>query len=256
MRKPLVIGNWKMNLDATSAESLAREITEGVSQRDWDVDSGVCPPHPYLERVARVIQTGPVVLGAQNGHWADNGAFTGEVSMGMLVDVGCTYVIIGHSERRLYFGEQDSFIQKKVRAGLSAGLNVILCVGETEPERDEGITEQIIDGQLDGALTGLTGEGVQNLAIAYEPVWAIGTGKTATPEQAQQVHTFIREWVARGFDPDVAEDIRILYGGSVKPDNMASLIRMPDIDGALVGGASLRSDSFLEIARHAAEGGF
>jgi triosephosphate isomerase len=256
MRRPLVMGNWKMHLTAASTESLAREIAEGIFERGWNVDVGVCPPHPYLERVAGVVRATDVVLGAQNGHWAENGAFTGEVSMEMLVDVGCDYVILGHSERRVYFGERDSFIQKKVAAGLSRGLHVILCVGETEPQRDDGVTEEVIDGQLDGALTGLSVDSAQKLAIAYEPVWAIGTGKTATPEQAQQVHAFIRRWVARGIGPVFAEDMRILYGGSVKPDNMASLMSMPDIDGALVGGASLRGDSFLGIVRHAAERGY
>jgi triosephosphate isomerase len=256
MRKPLVMGNWKMNMNAVSAETLAQEIAEGISQRGFDLDVAVCPPFPYLQRVADMVRGSSVGLGAQNAHWSEEGAFTGEVSMGMLVDVGCTYVIVGHSERRLYFGEQDSLIQKKVVAGLSNGLHVVLCVGETETQRDKGITEEVIDGQLSGALTDLDRERVTKLAIAYEPVWAIGTGKTATPDQAQLVHSFIRRWVARGIDPGTAENIRILYGGSVKPDNMASLISMPDIDGALVGGASLRSDSFLGIMHHAAERGY
>ena len=220
---------------------------------DPKVDIAVCPPFTLLHPLAADLAGAPIALGAQNCYCEPEGAFTGEVAPLMLRDAGCAYVIIGHSERRQHFGETGDLLHRKTRAALEAGLAVIYCVGETLDEREAGRTEAVVERQLAEVLADdIT---VERLTIAYEPVWAIGTGKTATPEQAQQVHAFIRRWVARGFDPGVAEDIRILYGGSVKPDNMASLMSMPDIDGALVGGASLRSDSFLGIARHAAERG-
>ena len=254
MRVPIVFGNWKMNLDRTAISSLAKEIVTGLHHDCTVVDVGICPPFPYLERTAAILEGSNVYLGAQNGHWAESGAYTGEVSMSMLVDAGCRFVIIGHSERRQYFGETDEIVSRKINSALNAGLRVILCVGETEEQRDQGITKKIIAGQLTGALAGKAESDMPDMVIAYEPIWAIGTGRTATTDQAQEVHAFIREWLSKEFGTTTAESVRIQYGGSVKPNNMAALISMPDIDGALVGGASLKSDSFLEIVSHAADG--
>ncbi len=249
IRRPTIVGNWKMHLNGEGAERLASEIRRGLGE-GGAVDVAVCPPFPYLSRVLRVIEGSPIALGAQDGHWEPQGAYTGWVAMDMLVDVGCRYVIVGHSERRQFAHETDDEIGNKVRAGLAKGLRVILCVGETEPERVHGFTEAVLDRQLKGALGGLPSEGASGLIVAYEPVWAIGTGRTATPELAQEAHHFIRSWVEARLGPAVASNLVILYGGSVKPENMASLGAMPDIDGALVGGASLRAESFLQIIRH------
>ncbi|MCU0611050.1 MAG: triose-phosphate isomerase [Candidatus Eisenbacteria bacterium] len=252
-RRPLVVGNWKMHLDGAGAERLAGEIRDGLPP-GASVDVGVCPPFPYLCRVSPVLKGSAVALGAQDGHWEQQGPFTGWVSMAMLVDVGCSSVIIGHSERRQFGRETDDEIGRKVRAGLDQGLGVILCVGETGPERDAGVTEAIVARQLSGALEGLASRGIRGLVVAYEPVWAIGTGKTATPALAQEAHQFIRQWILGRLGSDVAQQVRILYGGSVKPDNMRALAEMPDIDGALVGGASLQASGFLDIVRQAAAG--
>ena len=252
MRVPIVFGNWKMNMDRTGSAALAREIVTGLNHGCNDVEVGICPPFPYLERIAAILEGSTVYLGAQNAHWAEHGAYTGEVSMSMLVDVGCRYVIIGHSERRQYFGETDDIVSRKIGFALETGLRIIVCIGETEEQRDQGITERIIAAQLQGAFSGRTPSDMADIVIAYEPIWAIGTGRTASKEQAQEVHAFIRGWLRDRFGEETAEIVRIQYGGSVKPDNMASLIAMPDIDGALVGGASLKSDSFLEIISHAA----
>jgi len=254
MRIPIVFGNWKMNLDRTSGAALAREIVTGMNHGCSDVDVGICPPFPYLERTAAILEGSNVYLGAQNAHWAHKGAYTGEVSMSMLVDVGCRFVIIGHSERRQYFGETDEIVAQKIGSALEVGLRVIVCVGETEEQRDQGVTKKIISGQLHGALNDRTKSDLPDMVIAYEPIWAIGTGRTASTGQAQEVHAFIRDWLGEKFGETTAQSVRIQYGGSVKPNNMAALISMPDIDGALVGGASLKSDSFLEIVTQAADG--
>jgi triosephosphate isomerase len=215
------------------------------------VEVAVCPPFPYLIPVAKALQGTTIKVGGQNMHWEEEGAFTGEVSPRMLKDAGCHFVIMGHSERRQFFGETDEKINKKIKKALSIGLAPIVCVGELLAEREAGTTEKVIRTQLEGCFKNLTPEEMKKLVIAYEPVWAIGTGKTATPEQAQEVHRFIRGWLSGAFGKDAAESIRIQYGGSVKPDNAKALMSQPDIDGALVGGASLKADGFAAIVRAA-----
>jgi len=251
MRKPLVAGNWKMFTTRSVAEKLAADVVAGF-HLEQKVDVAVCPPFPYLSTVAAVLRQNVVALGAQNLYPEREGPFTGEVSPTMLLDLGCRYVIIGHSERRQHFGESDSFINRKVKAGLTEGLSVILCVGETLEEWEKGQTEAVIGRQLAGALADLPAETVSNLALAYEPVWAIGTGRNATPQQAQKVHAYLRNLIRQQYGGDAADRLVIQYGGSVKPDNAQSLMSMPDIDGALVGGASLRADQFLSIVQAAA----
>ncbi len=245
MRKPLIVGNWKMNMDRQGAVELARGLVE--SKVGGDVEVGVCPPFVYLIPVYEVIKDSQIKLGAQDVYVEPKGAFTGEISPVMLKDVGCEYVIIGHSERRHIIGEGDELINKKLRSAIENGLKPILCVGEKLEERDAGNTERVVETQLAGGLDGLSAEQLKDLVIAYEPVWAIGTGRNATPEQAEEVHIFVREWVKNRFGQEFAENIRIQYGGSVKPSNAYELISQPDIDGALVGGASLKVDDFVGI---------
>jgi triosephosphate isomerase len=247
VRRTLIAGNWKMNLNRAEAISLAKAIVAGASQVAADVDLLVCPPAVYLEAVHNVVGE-KVALGAQNVYCEANGAFTGEISTNMLIDLGCRYVILGHSERRHLIGETDALVNRKVAAALSAGLTPILCVGEMLADREADQTEQVVSDQLNGSLAGLTADQMQNVVIAYEPVWAIGTGRTATPEQAQHAHFQIRQWLAKRFSQLVADKIQILYGGSAKPENVSSLLSQPDIDGGLIGGASLKADSFLSIA--------
>jgi triosephosphate isomerase len=250
MRKKFIAGNWKMFTTAAGAEQLATAVVKGLgSENRFAV--AVCPPFPYLERVAKVVRGTPVGLGGQNLYPEKEGAFTGEVSPTMLVDVGCQYVIVGHSERRHKLGETDPFINRKVHAGLAAGLTVIVCVGETLQEREANQTEKVLDGQITLGLAGISAESLKHLVLAYEPVWAIGTGRNATPEQAQEVHAFLRRRVGESCGTDAAAALIIQYGGSVKPDNAAQLLKQPDVDGALVGGASLQADQFLAIARAA-----
>jgi triosephosphate isomerase (TIM) len=250
MRAAVVAGNWKMYTNAAEAEALVRGLAPLVSGVK-NVEVAVCPPFPYLIPVAKALQGTQVRVGGQNMHWEDEGAFTGEVSPRMLTDAGCRFVILGHSERRQFFGETDEKINKKIKKALSSGLTPIVCVGEMLAEREAGTTEKIIRGQLEGCFQSLTPGDMVKLVIAYEPVWAIGTGKTASPEQAQDVHRFIRAWLSGAFGKDTAESIRIQYGGSVKPDNAKALMSQPDIDGALVGGASLKADGFAAIVRAA-----
>ncbi|HEV3116110.1 MAG TPA: triose-phosphate isomerase [Gemmataceae bacterium] len=250
MRKKFVAGNWKMFTTASSATALARAVAQGVGSEDR-VSVAVCPPFPYLERVRDALRGSNVALGAQNLYPEREGAFTGEVSPGMLADVGCKYVILGHSERRHKLGETDEFINRKVLAALQAGLQVILCVGETLAEREAGKMEEVVTTQLAGGLTQIGREMMSRLSIAYEPVWAIGTGRNATPEQAQLAHAFIRRQIADQISGEVAAALVIQYGGSVKADNATSLLSQPDVDGALVGGASLKADEFLAIVRAA-----
>jgi len=250
MRKKFVAGNWKMFTTAASARELAKAVAAGVGKDDR-VLVAVCPPFPYLTEVAKAIAGSAVQLGAQNLYPAKEGAFTGEVSPTMLVDIGCRYVILGHSERRHKLGETDAFINQKVHAALAAGLSVILCVGETLEERQKNHTESVLATQLRGSLAGLTGEVCPRLVVAYEPVWAIGTGQNATPDQAQQAHAFIRRQIALQFGEEPARSLPIQYGGSVKPDNAAVLMHEPDVDGALVGGASLQAQQFLAIVQAA-----
>ena len=251
MRNFLVAGNWKMH----GGEAANRELVAGiladapVSDR---VSLLVCPPYPYLASVASQLKGSPVALGAQNVSEYEAGAYTGEVAPGMLTDVGCSYAIVGHSERRTLYGESSAQVADKMAAALGAGLIPILCVGETLEERETGRTEQVVAEQLGAAVERNGIAAFASAVIAYEPVWAIGTGKTATPEQAQDVHRYIRSLLAEQ-DASVAENVQILYGGSVKGDNAAGLFGMPDIDGGLIGGASLKAADFLAIARAAAE---
>ncbi|HLT92370.1 MAG TPA: triose-phosphate isomerase [Woeseiaceae bacterium] len=248
MRDYLIAGNWKMNGGSDANAALVRGILSGAS--DLSCKLLICPPFPYLVPVAEMLRGTPVALGAQNVSEHRPGAYTGEVAAAMLTDVGCEYVIVGHSERRSLFGESNATVAAKFKAALAEGLVPILCVGETLEQREAGDTEQVIDAQLDAVLEGAGLEGFARAVVAYEPVWAIGTGRTATPEQAQAVHRHIRERLAAQ-DAGIAERLPILYGGSVKGDNAAGLLAMPDIDGGLIGGASLKAEEFLAIARAA-----
>ncbi len=249
-RTPIVAGNWKMNLDRSRGVSLAA-VVAGRRGEAGSVEIVVCPPTVYLVPVAEAeAQTGSDVgVGGQNASDKQSGAFTGEVAPGMLVDVGCQYVILGHSERRTLFGETDASVNAKTKAALAAGLVPIVCVGETLEEREAGRTEAVVTAQVNGSLAGLDAASLEKLVVAYEPVWAIGTGKVATSEQAQEVHATIRRLLAGLSSTATADKVRIQYGGSVKPDNAAVLAACPDIDGALVGGASLDADGFLAIAK-------
>jgi triosephosphate isomerase len=249
-RTPLIAGNWKMNLGPEEATKLIKGIAEGINDIEG-VEVLVAPPFTSLAAVKEAIGESPIFLAAQNMHWKKSGAFTGEISPQMLIEAGCSHVILGHSERRSLFKETNEMIDLKVNAAIAAGLIPIICVGETLEERDSGNTFEVVKEQLAGSLKGLTdaGEMPNTTILAYEPVWAIGTGRTATPDQAQEVHHFIRGWIIEAFDTDTADNTRILYGGSVKPDNAKDLMARPDIDGALVGGASLKVDSFMGIIR-------
>jgi len=246
-RRPLIAGNWKMYHTSAEAADFVRQFVPMVSAVE-DRDIMIAPAFPALEIVARGIQGSRVALGAQNVFWETEGAYTGEVSAKMLAAAGCRYVIIGHSERRQYFGETDATINRKLRATLKAGLIPVMCIGETEKERDAEKTFSVLDNQLKKGLESFVAEELGSLVIAYEPVWAIGTGKTASSAQAQEAHHFIRSVVAALFGSDLSTALRILYGGSVKPENITELMAMADIDGALVGGASLKPDSFGRIA--------
>ncbi len=246
MRKSVIAGNWKMNNDLGESQKLVSEILNGLGNDD-KCDVIVCPPFTSLNEVYSLIKDTNVKLGAQNMYFKDNGAFTGEISAGMLKAVGCDYVIIGHSERRTYFGETDELINDKIRKAISCDLKPIFCVGELLEQREAGITNDIVKGQLINGLQGITADEIENIIIAYEPVWAIGTGKTATPDQAQEVHQFIRGIISDMYSAEVAANLIIQYGGSVKPENASALLSRPDIDGALVGGACLKADSFLSI---------
>ncbi len=248
MRKKFVAGNWKMFTNKATARQLAAVVIRGLGE-EQRISVAVCPPFPYLPAVAEALLGGSVALGAQNCYHEKEGAFTGEVSPAMLVDVGCRYVILGHSERRHKLGESDAFINRKVHAALGAGLEVILCLGETLQERQTDRTEAVLESQLSGSLSGLDAAALRHVVLAYEPVWAIGTGQNATPQQAQQAHAFIRRQIRQRFGEESASALPIQYGGSVKPENAASLFGQPDVDGGLIGGASLNADHFLAIVR-------
>jgi triosephosphate isomerase len=250
MRKPFVAGNWKMNLDRRRSVELAERLGAEVGDVA-DVRLAVCPPFVYLPAVGEALAGTAVDLGAQDMYFEDEGAYTGEVAGAMLLDVGCRYVILGHSERRHVLGEDDALVSRKVRKAISAGLEPIVCVGETLAQRQAGETERVVSGQLRAALEGVSADRMATVTIAYEPVWAIGTGQTATPRQAQDVHRLLRGLLAELYGGEPAEQATIQYGGSVKPDNAAELMSMPDVDGALVGGASLKADAFAEIVRAA-----
>ena len=246
MRRPFIAGNWKMNLTKAEAVALAKGVAE-QTPRDGKVEVAVCPPAVYLDAVAAALQGSSVGLGAQNVYFENNGAFTGELSTAMLLDVGCKYVIVGHSERRQLMGETDADVNKKAQKALAAGLIPIVCVGETLAQREAGQTLNVVQSQFDGSLAGISAADMNKVVIAYEPVWAIGTGKVATTAQAEEVHAALRGLLQSRYNSEVAEAVRIQYGGSVKPDNAAELLAQPNIDGALVGGASLKADSFLGI---------
>jgi len=247
-RRPILAGNWKMFMTAAPAKELAAALAETVGQVD-DVDVVLIPSFTVLGEVREAIAGANIGLGAQNCHFAEKGAFTGEVAPQMLVDAGCRYVVIGHSERRHIFGETSELCNKKIKAALAVGLTPIYCIGELLEEREEGRTFAVLEEQLEEGLAELTLDEAKQLVIAYEPVWAIGTGKTAMPQQAQEVHETVRNWLSERFDAATANGLRIQYGGSVKPDNVDELMACPDIDGALVGGASLKVDSFSRIVR-------
>ena len=246
MRRPFIAGNWKMNLDRAGATALAAGLAKEAQGVDG-VDMAVCPPYVYLEAVAAAVTGSKIGLGAQNVYHQPKGAFTGEVSTAMLLDIGCKYVILGHSERRHVLGESDSEINRKVRSALDAGLIAIVCVGELIEQRKAGATMDVVASQFAGSLAGISAEQMKQVVIAYEPVWAIGTGEVATPQQAEDVHLGLRKIMEVRYNTEVAESVRIQYGGSVKPDNAAELLGQPNIDGALVGGASLKVDSFMGI---------
>ncbi len=248
-RRPMIAGNWKMYKTCPEAEQTAGELIQKLKGAS-DLDIMIAPPATALTVVSRIIRDTPVDLGAQNLFWENEGAYTGEVSAPMLASAGCRYVIIGHSERRQYFGETDENVNKKIKAALAAGLVPVICVGETESEREAQKTFSILDKQMKNGLEDLTAEEFGGSVIAYEPVWAIGTGKTATSDQAQEVHAWLREFLEKRFGKETAGATRILYGGSVKPGNIAELMALPDIDGALVGGASLKPDTFSEIINY------
>jgi triosephosphate isomerase len=251
MRRPILAGNWKMNMTIAQATDFVRDIRRGLNDIKG-VDRVLCPPFTALAPVKDLLSATQIGLGAQNMYWEEKGAYTGEVAPGMLKEL-CQYVILGHSERRAYFGETDEGVNRKIKAALANGLTPIVCVGETEAEYDAGQTEQVVSGQVRGCLEGLAAEQVAGLVLAYEPIWAIGTGKAATAAGAGTVIGLtIRGTVARLYNEGVAQAVRVQYGGSVKPANVAEFMAHPDIDGALVGGASLKPD-FVELVRIAAE---
>eukprot|EP01041_Mallomonas_annulata_P005658 gene5658-11415_t len=252
-RLPFIAGNWKMNTDLTSAIALANEVAEMTKDIDPNkLELGLVPPFPFIYEVFKTVQSTPqkLKIGAQSVYFEKKGAFTGAVSSTMLKSVGCSYVLVGHSERRKIFGEQDGEINNEMRSVLEAGLTPILCIGETKEEYVLGLNQQVCNLQLAKDLRGLTAEEISKLVIAYEPVWAIGTGLSATPEIAQTVHASIRNWLGKNYGQDIAQNLRILYGGSVTPETVDDLMKCPDIDGALVGGASLTAATFSRIAHY------
>ena len=244
MRRSLVVGNWKMNGTLASAKSLAEAIVSGIENANADI--AVCPPFVYLRDIDQVLQDSHLKFGAQNVADQESGAYTGEISASMLKDINCTYAIVGHSERRSYYGDTNESVAERFSQALSQSIIPILCVGETLEQREQGKTFQVVDEQLNAVINLAGIVSFENAVIAYEPVWAIGTGKTASDEQAQEVHQYIRQQIAKR-DQSIADKIQILYGGSVKPDNAKALFAMTDIDGGLIGGASLDAESFLKI---------
>jgi len=250
MRPPLIAGNWKMNGLVQEARDLAVGLRKELASHAGPPEVLVCPPFLALGAVREALEGSPLRLGAQDVHWEAKGAFTGEVSTAMLKDVGCSAVILGHSERRHIMGETNEMVNRKLKAALAAGLLPIVCVGELLEERNMGDTRAVVERQLTKGLDGLTPEETSKVVLAYEPVWAIGTGKTATPRQAGEVHHYLRKLVSQRAGESVAAGLRILYGGSVTPDNVKELMAEEDVDGALVGGASLKVDSFLKIVRY------
>lgn len=250
MRKTIIAGNWKMNHTGQDAKEMITGLVGRVSQ-DVKAEVVIAPVFPYLPMAVELTKGSPIHVAAQNMHWEESGAFTGEVSPAMLVDIGVTHVIIGHSERRTYFNETDETVNKKTKAALAHNLTPIVCCGETLEQREEGIMQSWIEGQIEKALEGISADDLAKVVIAYEPIWAIGTGKTATAGQAQEVCSIIRKKIAALYSADVADSVSVLYGGSVKGGNVAELTGSPDIDGGLVGGASLKVDDFMAIIDNA-----
>ncbi|MBI5476547.1 MAG: triose-phosphate isomerase [Ignavibacteriales bacterium] len=253
MRRKVIAGNWKMNKDIHETANLIVELMDRMKDFKNQVDVIICPPYTSLVVAKSLIKDFPIKLGAQNMSQYDDGAYTGEISVTMLTAIGCQYVILGHSERRQYFKETDDLINSKVKKALSAGLTPIVCIGETLEEREAGVTDKIITTQIKGVLRELSSSEVEKIIIAYEPVWAIGTGKNATPEQANQVHKLIRKLIGQLYSWALAEKILIQYGGSMNAENAASLLSQSDIDGGLIGGASLKSDAFVTIIQAGVE---
>lgn len=247
MRRKIVVGNWKMNKTVAESTELATAVIAALGDGCSGCEAGIAPTYPALDAVGRALDGSGIALVAQNCHYEDDGAYTGEVSTGMLKAVGCTYVIIGHSERRQYFGETDETVNLRIKKVLASGMKVILCVGETLAEREEGVTGTVVSRQVTEGLKGVAD--ITDLVIAYEPVWAIGTGKTASSDQAQEVHRLIRDTVKGMYGTEVSEAVRIQYGGSVKASNAEELFAMPDIDGGLIGGASLNAADFAAIVK-------
>jgi triosephosphate isomerase len=247
-RRLLIAGNWKMNLTLSASLELAEGLKKTASGVN-DVDIAVCPPSVYVQPVAAALKGSNIGVGAQNIYFEKEGAFTGEISAGMLKDIGCQYVILGHSERRNILGESSEQVNLKTHAALAAGLIPIVCVGELLKERKVGTTEQVVRRQFDGSFSGISAEDMKKCVIAYEPVWAIGTGEVATPEQAEEVHGWIRKMIEKNYNKEVAEAVRIQYGGSVNDKNAKEILAKPNVDGALVGGASLKIDPFMGIIK-------
>jgi len=247
MRNKVVAGNWKMNNDIKESINLISAIKRDITDSCTNVKVIICPPFTSLDTASTLLKNSNLFLGAQNLHFAESGAYTGEISAEMLKNVGCEYVIIGHSERRTLFNESDELINKKLISALANNLFPIFCIGETLEQREKGITFRVIENQIKLGLKDIDSKEIKNCIIAYEPVWAIGTGKNATPEQAEEVHSFLRATLENLYSKSISDDIIIQYGGSVKPENAKELMQMPNIDGALVGGACLNSDSFIKI---------
>ncbi len=247
MRKKVIAGNWKMNKDISGTAELISGIINNIDFSKVNSEIIVCPPFISLETAAELIKSTPIKVGAQNMFFEESGAYTGEISASMLVSAGCSYVILGHSERRAIFNESNEWINKKVRQALASGLKPIFCVGETLEQREKGVMKDVLKTQITEGLKGISESQMAEIIIAYEPVWAIGTGKTASPEEAEEVHLFIRDLIAEMFNAGVANNLIIQYGGSVKPNNAKELLSQPNIDGALIGGAALKADSFIDI---------
>lgn len=251
MRRFLIAGNWKMHNGPAATKSLLTELTNQIPEIPGSLDVLVCPPFVSLATASDTIGNSGIHLGAQNLHFEDEGAFTGEISAGMLKEAGCNFVIVGHSERRQYFGETDKTVNQKAHKALAEGLKPIVCVGESLRQRKAGEHEQLVRRQIQAALTNVDSESARTVVIAYEPIWAIGTGETATPEQAREMQQMIRDELKKLYDEHTCEQIRILYGGSMKPGNAEELLSQPDVDGGLIGGASLKAGGFAEIIRTA-----
>jgi len=247
MRKKVIAGNWKMNKDISGTAELISGIINNIDFGKINADVIVCPPFTSLETAAELVKNTPIAVGAQNMFYEDSGAFTAEISASMLLSAGCKYVILGHSERRAIFHESNDWINKKIKKALASGLKPIFCIGETLEQRESGTMKDVLKTQISEGLAGVTDTEMEEIIIAYEPVWAIGTGKTASPEQAEEVHKFVRDLIAEIYNRSVAESLVIQYGGSVKPNNAKELLSQPNIDGALIGGAALKADSFIDI---------